>query len=73
MGKEADNDHKGEEIRPCPFCGGVGKVRSVTGLYYVSCMACGGRGGEWYKKNEAIRNWNRRNEAYCDETGKEDQ
>ena len=58
------------ELKPCPFCGGKGKVELVDKIddldvYMVECQKCGaaasfGTDGEIITKEETIDAWNRR-------------
>lgn len=54
------------ELLPCPFCGGGGKLRSITPFpdgclfYRVECTRCG-VGADWrYTQNAATEAWNTR-------------
>lgn len=56
----------GEELLPCPFCGGIAIIFQTGNdkdgqLYNVQCMVCdmGGHGYFTSRKN-ALRVWNRR-------------
>ena len=60
----------GNELLPCPFCGGEDleidhaptyDVRHPD-VYEVHCVECGGRGGEGWTEAEAIAAWNTRAE-----------
>lgn len=50
-----------QEIKPCPFCGNVAKMR-ITGdklSMWVECKHCGAEGGMGKTREEAIEIWNR--------------
>ena len=64
-----------EKLKPCPFCGGEGKIRFDIGDYRtgeyrgyyvqcgnldVNCLASWISGGCFSTKEEAIEAWNRR-------------
>ena len=58
-----------ENLKPCPFCGGKGKVMNRSGMYlssFVFCVECGSQSREFkvstsYSSDEkAIEAWNRR-------------
>ena len=51
-----------EKLKPCPFCGASGETILKQDLYkpyYVICRNCGAR-IEVRKKEEVVREWNRR-------------
>jgi len=54
-----------EELKPCPFCGGVAEIQDETTgirttIYFVECLNCVA-GTQWeYKKENAIKAWNTR-------------
>ena len=49
-------------LRPCPFCGSevLFIQRTETGRVYIACVECGSRSGNYGKKQDAVRAWNRR-------------
>lgn len=51
-----------EELKACPFCGGIGKEQSNEfGDRAVYCSKCGASTMRWYPdKSHAISAWNRR-------------
>lgn len=54
-------------LKPCPFCGGVAKIRFFERKYYrVSCedveCECVAESGYHLSEKEAIDAWNRRAE-----------
>jgi Lar family restriction alleviation protein len=55
--------HDSQELRECPFCGGVADVlvydEHATNVY---CKECGAQAGSAYTKAEAATNWNSRAE-----------
>ena len=59
-----DKNNMDEKLKPCPFCGGDGKIYT-GGTYYkityqVVCEKCGAR-GKWYVlEKDAIKAWNKR-------------
>lgn len=59
------------ELKPCPFCGGIGKIltikKSIKGkerkykyLSYVRCRHCFAKSDVKDNEREAISAWNRR-------------
>ena len=57
------------ELKPCPFCGGKGRLKSyISGkwkkkaFYYAECSVCGVRTALSYVLGEAVEAWNRRTE-----------
>lgn len=58
------------ELKPCPFCGGDGRLRTNVnaGIVFGSCWVCGARGSVVQYTDrltdshiqEAIEAWNRR-------------
>lgn len=56
------------ELKPCPFCGGEGKVffndeacyHGGKGTYYIVCAECASRGKNGNDEQQAIEAWNRR-------------
>lgn len=58
------------EIRPCPFCGGKGKIihtiKELGGTSTITCEMCGAKTEDYiisfkYSSDEkAIKAWNRR-------------
>lgn len=57
------------ELKPCPFCGGNGKMaRDVTCGYetfWVFCTKCGSQANYGHFKAEAAAAWNTRAERTC--------
>ena len=57
---------KGEELRPCPFCGGEVKVNcDGKGAHIFRCMGkethgCNSEATFYLGRAEAVRRWNRR-------------
>ena len=53
-----------QEIRNCPYCGGVGKLSFVqlSSLYVVECSHCVNKGFYAPTINQAIQIWNERAE-----------
>lgn len=50
-----------EELKDCPFCGGVGELDlNDRNDYYVGCDTCGGLGTARDTEKEAIKHWNTR-------------
>ena len=51
-----------QEIRNCPYCGGVGRVSHVklSSLYVVECSHCVYKGFYAPTRNLAIQIWNER-------------
>jgi len=50
-----------ETLKPCPFCGGEGKLFfAADRVFYVSCESCGTTSDWFDTKAEAIAAWNRR-------------
>ena len=52
-------------LKPCPFCGGKGKLyQAMDGTYIVQCMKCGIGTAYSSHPDKAIRDWNgkRKNE-----------
>ncbi len=57
------------DLKPCPFCGKQKlSIKTVTKkfadgpcvYYFVECDSCGGRSGEYQKKEHAITMWEAR-------------
>lgn len=52
------------DLKPCPFCGGQGKVMIPTGryltFYVVMCEECRCRTKEFPDKEMAVEVWDRR-------------
>ena len=50
------------ELKHCPFCGSevLFLQRTDTGKCYIACVECGSRSGNYAKKDDAIKAWNRR-------------
>ncbi len=59
-------------LRPCPFCGGVGTLWSVTQCesVYAVCQDCGTRTIDYKYAATAIAAWNRRADHLPDATKK---
>ena len=62
------------ELKPCPFCGGEGKLKVADGIlddftmFYCYCPngKCIAGGTDWFKsREEAIEAWNTRAERTC--------
>lgn len=54
MSKEID-------LKPCPFCGGAGKIKGLNSTaIYVRCCLCGCRTGSRRDIRKAIEVWNTR-------------
>lgn len=52
---------KNTNLKPCPICGGVGKVyEAYDGKYYVQCRKCGFTTGDALNSQAAQIKWNRR-------------
>jgi len=59
------------ELKPCPFCGGKGKLNDEKGRIYsfVKCTNCGAETGlisvsaEYCSDEKAIKTWNTRFEV----------
>ena len=51
-----------EELRQCPFCGGVSTLHSIDccKTVYAVCMNCGIHTVEYSEPEKAIEAWNRR-------------
>jgi Lar family restriction alleviation protein len=56
-----------EDIKPCPFCGGVDISTNkycVTQLWYIHCTDCPAlleeSGGGYFTEKEAIKAWDKR-------------
>ena len=50
-----------EELKPCPFCGGLAVVCKFDfELYAATCVSCGSRGKYASSEPEAVEHWNRR-------------
>lgn len=68
---------KEEKLKPCPFCGGNGKIERTTyGFHtaiYILCSECRARtktiieNTDYCAADEAIKLWNQRAEANDDE------
>lgn len=63
------------ELKPCPFCGGIAFVEHWElsspdegwdderyDMYYITCSECESTTDEYRSKEEAIEAWNRRAE-----------
>lgn len=58
------------KLKPCPFCGAKcsaekftkNTVQLMEGVkcFWVICLNCGVRTGEYYKSDDAVTIWNRR-------------
>lgn len=61
-------EHKHGRMKPCPFCGGEGRLQAVITEsrinqddYFVKCRECGASTMKYFsKQKEAIAAWNRR-------------
>lgn len=63
-----------KELKPCPFCGGDGRIIEKIKVYdsrdkrmcrcttdfYVRCDRCGAEAEHFDNQNSAIKAWNRR-------------
>jgi Lar family restriction alleviation protein len=56
-----------EEIKSCPFCGGVGELQNEGdwGTMFVHCLSCGADGAfvdshDGCTEQDAISKWNKR-------------
>lgn len=53
-----------EELKPCPFCGGVAYIadsNEVLGFFVVKCLDCPARFSQHFESmKEAAEMWNRR-------------
>jgi Lar family restriction alleviation protein len=61
-----------DELKPCPFCGGEGKIdgtswttRDGKEQAWVTCKKCGAYGPS---STDAIAAWNRRTQEQADDT-----
>ena len=61
--------NKNEQLKPCPFCGGIAEYTITTigrkctvklTLYGVECRECSANVGMFETKKEAATEWNRR-------------
>ena len=50
----------GEELKPCPFCGGEAEWFINKHAYMVECQNCYARGSLELTKQDAIEAWNTR-------------
>lgn len=54
-----------QEIKPCPFCGGVSTLKNGSSElgrgYWVECLVCRSGGKDCHNPNDAIKAWNKRN------------
>lgn len=51
----------GDELKPCPFCGGKAEFRSGSSTTpYIRCRECGGRTKSSRDRANLIDAWNRR-------------
>lgn len=65
----AEGEKITQKIKPCPFCGGEGRLQAVITEsrinqddYFVKCRECGASTMKYFsKQKEAIAAWNRRN------------
>lgn len=49
------------ELKPCPFCGGMNLYYAEGMFYAVECADCGGKVvGAYRTEEEAVKAWNRR-------------
>jgi len=50
-----------EETKPCPFCGGFGRIYHPDAfVYYVECDECDSSSQVCCSEEEAVFVWNRR-------------
>ena len=65
----AEGEKITQKIKPCPFCGGEGRLQAVITEsrinqddYFVKCRECGASTMKYFfEQKEAIAAWNRRN------------
>jgi len=59
----------GEELKPCPFCGGISKMDVMENCspyskydnwFWVICKNCGAKSANYELTLEAIEAWNKR-------------
>ncbi len=59
-----------KELKPCPFCGGEGKLYvfpdHIMTKYNVQCLGCGASGRYSNSKNDAVYAWNYRTSINID-------
>lgn len=48
------------ELKPCPFCGGAGKIHLEEGYWFVSCDNCQSGTAGFYTADDAVDTWNER-------------
>lgn len=49
-----------QELKPCPFCGGKGKIRIAFGMCTCTCSSCGVTTEARGKEKQAVDAWNNR-------------
>lgn len=49
-----------EELKPCPFCGGIASLKYFDGLYFVLCGSCGAMTKRYRDTDYIKKAWNRR-------------
>lgn len=50
-----------DKLKPCPFCGGEGRLQTDFRNNRIICNTCGAYGGHtYYSEQEAIEVWNKR-------------
>jgi Lar family restriction alleviation protein len=66
----AKEEKQAEELKPCPFCGGEGKIEYDyydSPLYWVQCVNCSSVTNTFLTEAEAITAWNTRTDTERDE------
>jgi len=49
-----------EEAKPCPFCGRIGYIEKILGMWSICCYGCGCGTGSSPSRNLVVNAWNRR-------------
>ena len=57
--------NKRKEIKPCPFCGGLGQINhaELSDLYSIVCIFCHNKSRDCPTESQAIEAWNTRAEV----------